>query len=64
MLDLLRNLLFLFLLIPVSIIGEINKDPFKLIDLKSQEMVVILTTENDLFLKDPELFKKKIKNIF
>ena len=27
-------------------------------------MVVVLTTENELFNTNPELFKNKIKNIF
>ena len=64
MLHLKRNLLFLFLLLSSSIYGDINKNPFELIDIKSQEMVVVLTTGNELFNTNPELFKDKIKDIF
>tara|TARA_B100001057_G_C22656853_1_gene874324 strand:+ start:310 stop:924 length:615 start_codon:yes stop_codon:yes gene_type:complete len=56
--------LFLFLFISFSLNADINKNPFELIDVKSQEMVVILTTENELYKTDPELFKRKIKDIF
>lgn len=59
-----RNLLFLFLILTSPIIADINKNPFKLIDTKSQEMVVVLTKENELFKSNPDLFKLKIKNIF
>ena len=64
MLLLKRNLLVLFLFLSSSIYSDINKNPFELIDVKSQEMVIVLTTENELFITDPELFKNKIKNIF
>ena len=64
MLPLERNLLFLSLFLPSLIYSDINKNPFELIDVKSQQMVVILTTEDELFRTDPELFKNKIKNIF
>lgn len=64
MLHLKRNLLFLFLFLSSSIYGDINKNPFELIDIKSQEMVVVLTTGNELFNTNPELFKDKIKDIF
>jgi ABC-type transport system involved in resistance to organic solvents, auxiliary component len=59
-----RNLLALFLFLSFPIFTDINKNPFELIDAKSQEMVVVLTTENELFNTNPELFKDKIKNIF
>jgi phospholipid transport system substrate-binding protein len=59
MLHLKRNLLVLFFL-PFPIFTDINKNPFELIDIKSQEMVVVLTSENELFITNPELFK----NIF
>ena len=59
-----RNLLTLFLFLSFPILSDINKNPFELIDTKSQEMVVVLTTENELFNTNPELFKNKIKNIF
>ena len=59
-----RNLLTLFLFLSFPIFTDINKNPFELIDTKSQEMVVVLTTENELFNSNPELFKSKIKNIF
>ena len=59
-----RNLLLTFLFLSSSINADINKNPFELIDIKSQEMVVVLTTENELFITNPELFKDKIKNIF
>ena len=59
-----RNLLLTFLFLSSSINADINKNPFELIDIKSQEMVVVLTTENGLFITNPELFKDKIKNIF
>ena len=59
-----RNLLALFLFLSFPILTDINKNPFELIDAKSQEMVVVLTTENELFNTNPELFKDKIKNIF
>ena len=64
MLPLKRNLLFLSLFLSSLIYSDINKNPFELIDVKSQQMVVILTTEDELFSTDPELFKNKIKNIF
>ena len=57
-------LLVLFLFLPFPIFSDINKNPFELIDIKSQEMVVVLTSENELFNTNPELFKNKIKNIF
>ena len=56
-----RNLLALFLFLSFPIFTDINKNPFELIDTKSQEMVVVLTTENELFNTNPELFKNKIK---
>ena len=59
-----RNLLLTFLFLSFSINADINKNPFELIDIKSQEMVVVLTTENELFVTNSELFKDKIKNIF
>ena len=59
-----RNLLTLFLFLSFPTLSDINKNPFELIDTKSQEMVVVLTTENELFNTNPELFKNKIKNIF
>ena len=59
-----RNLLALFLFLSFPSLSDINKNPFELIDTKSQEMVVVLTTENELFNTNPELFKNKIKNIF
>ena len=59
-----RNLLALFLFLSFPTLSDINKNPFELIDTKSQEMVVVLTTENELFNTNPELFKTKIKNIF
>ena len=64
MLPLKRNLLFLSLFLSSLIYSDINKNPFELIDVKSQQMVIILTTEDELFSTDPELFKNKIKNIF
>ena len=64
MLLLKRNLLVLFLFLSSSIYSDINKNPFELIDVKSQEMVIVLTTENELFITDPEMFKDKIKDIF
>ena len=64
MLHIKRNLLFLFILLSSQTFADINKNPFELIDTKSQEMVIILTTENKLFISNPGLFKKKIKNIF
>ena len=64
MLLLKRNLLVLFLFLSSPIYSDINKNPFELIDVKSQEMVIVLTTENELFITDPEMFKDKIKVIF
>tara|TARA_B100000035_G_scaffold309999_1_gene317068 strand:- start:529 stop:1146 length:618 start_codon:yes stop_codon:yes gene_type:complete len=64
MLLLKKNLLVLFLFLSSSIYSDINKNPFELIDVKSQEMVIVLTTENELFITDPEMFKDKIKVIF
>ena len=49
-----RNLLALFLFLSFPILSDINKNPFELIDTKSQEMVVVLTTENELFNTNPE----------
>jgi len=54
-----RNLLTIFLFLSFPILSDINKNPFELIDTKSQEMVVVLTTENELFNTNPELFKDK-----
>ena len=48
-----RNLLALFLFLSFPIFTDINKNPFELIDTKSQEMVVVLTTENELFNSNP-----------
>ena len=59
-----RNLLFLFTLLSSQTFADINRNPYELIDAKSQEMVIVLTTENNLFISNPELFKNKIKNIF
>ena len=64
MLLLKKNLLVLFLFLSSSIYSDINKNPYELIDVKSQEMVIVLTTENELFITDPEMFKDKIKDIF
>ncbi len=64
MLLLKRNLLFLFLFLSSPIYSDINKNPFELIDVKSQEMVIVLKTENELFNTNPEMFKDKIKDIF
>ena len=64
MLHIKRNLLFLFTLLSLQISSDINRNPFELIDAKSQEMVIILTTENKLFISNPKQFKNKIKNIF
>ena len=64
MLLLKRNLLFIFLFLSSPIYSDINKNPFELIDVKSQEMVLVLTTENELFITNPEMFKDKIKVIF
>ena len=64
MLHIKRNLLFLFLLLSSQTFADITRNPFELIDAKSQEMVIVLTSENKLFISNPELFKNKIKNIF
>ena len=64
MLHIKRNLLFLFTLISSQTFADINRNPFELIDAKSQEMVIVLTTADSLFISNPELFKNKIKNIF
>ena len=55
-----RNLLVLFLFFSSPTFTDINKNPFELIDSKSQEMVFVLTEENELFNTNPELFKNKI----
>ena len=39
-------------------------DPHKFIDTKAQEMVAVIRNNQELFLKDPELFKDKINIIF
>jgi phospholipid transport system substrate-binding protein len=39
-------------------------DPHKFIDIKAQEMVAIIRNNQELFAKDPELFKDKINIIF
>jgi|TARA_B110000008_G_scaffold172954_1_gene172587 phospholipid transport system substrate-binding protein len=39
-------------------------DPHKFIDTKAQEMVAIIRNNQELFAKDPELFKDKINIIF
>ena len=59
-----RNLLALILFLSFPTFSDIDRNPFELIDIKSQEMVAVLTNENELFDTDPELFKNKIKNIF
>ena len=59
-----RNLLVLFLFLSFPIFTDVNKNPFQLIDIKSQEMVVVLTKDNELFKTNPDLFKNKIKDIF
>ena len=64
MLHIKRNLLFLFTLLSFQTFADINRNPYELIDAKSQEMVIVLTTENKLFISNPVLFKNKIKNIF
>jgi len=39
-------------------------DPHKFIDTKAQEMVAAIRNNQELFVKDPELFKDKINIIF
>jgi phospholipid transport system substrate-binding protein len=39
-------------------------DPHKFIDTKAQEMVAVIRNNQELFAKDPELFKDKINIIF
>ena len=39
-------------------------DPHKFIDTKAQEMVAIIRNNQELFAKDPDLFKDKINIIF
>ena len=48
-----------FLSNPVS-----ASDPHKFIDTKAQEMVAVIRNNQELFAKDPELFKDKINFIF
>jgi len=48
-----------FLSNPVS-----ASDPHKFIDTKAQEMVAVIRNNQELFAKDPELFKDKINIIF
>jgi len=45
-----------------NLVGESN--PHKFIDSQAQEMVSIIINNQDLFVKDPELFKDKISMIF
>tara|TARA_B100000029_G_scaffold508084_2_gene594142 strand:+ start:14312 stop:14917 length:606 start_codon:yes stop_codon:yes gene_type:complete len=41
-----------------------NINPEILIDLKAQEMVAVIVSNQDLYSTDPEAFKDKIKDIF
>ena len=51
-----RNLLALFLFLSFPTLSDINKNPFELIDTKSQEMVLVLTTENELLEVDNDKY--------
>ncbi len=46
----------------MNLVGESN--PHKFIDSQAQEMVLVITNNQELFAKDPELFKDKISMIF
>ena len=48
--------------IHVNLVGESN--PHKFIDSQAQKMVSIIINNQELFAKDPELFKDKISSIF
>ena len=51
----------LLFLVPANS-GEINPETF--IDSNAQSMVQVIVNNQDLFESDPDLFKKKIKDIF
>ena len=51
-----------FFFLHLNLVGESN--PHKFIDSQSQEMVSIITNNQELFAEDPELFKDKISTIF
>ena len=51
----------LLFLVPANS-GEINPETF--IDSNAQSMVQVIVNNQDLFKSDPDLFKKKIKDIF
>ena len=48
--------------IHMNLVGESN--PHKFIDSQAQKMVSIIINNQELFAKDPELFKDKISMIF
>ena len=62
--DTLKSLAF-FLGIACLYINPVSaSDPHKFIDTKAQEMVAVIRNNQELFAKDPELFKDKINIIF
>ena len=60
----LKSLAFLFgiLFFPINVDSASN--PHQFIDSQAQEMVSIIRNDQDLYAKDPELFKDKINVIF
>lgn len=55
--------LYSFLSLIQPVFSE-NINPEILIDLKAQEMVAVIVSNQDLYSTDPEAFKDKIKDIF
>ena len=51
-----------FIFLHINLIG--NSNPHKFIDSQAQEMVSVIINNQELFVKDPELFKDKISMIF
>ena len=60
----LKSLAFSLVLICLLSNEVSASNPHKFIDTKAQEMVVVIRDNQELFAKDPELFKDKINVIF
>ena len=60
----LKSLAFLFGILCFPINVDSASNPHQFIDSQAQEMVSIIRNNQDLYAKDPELFKDKINVIF
>ncbi len=62
---LMKKVFFLYSLLSlIQPVFSENINPEILIDLKAQEMVAVIVSNQDLYSTDPEAFKDKIKDIF